>query len=430
MERKQIIVIVIIGFFMGLVGACSRSAGPLTQVTVQPAVISPNGDGVDDLARIRYTVNQTAHISIYLKDTNGQIYKLRDEATRPASPVAYEYLFNGISNGHLMPNGRYIWHVDANWQGGTQDFSGTLTIQDANLPFPKITEFTLSTDTISPNRDAIDDHVYINIGLSQKAKLNVYVVGANGFHYEVPRTEGLQQVTTNGQLSPGRYLYDYDGGINLGADPPPNGIYSVVAQSEDIIGQQDVLTHTLVITQSGRPVAEIVVQPNGEAVKWYGGGSGGLSHAPTDPRLITLPLGGTLYFTMAVRNTGIVPIRTAGPFTATECYDMDQNLYSKGYIQEPGAFRVGIDYETNPGADHPWRWGLGTLKDLDIVMHNGVKLYYLAPGKQVVVGGCIRFTHVPPRNPFNVYASLIQEDVEILPVNYHVSPVMVEIIKP
>jgi hypothetical protein len=109
---------------------------------------------------------------------------------------------------------------------------------------------------------------------------------------------------------------------------------------------------------------------------------------------------------------------------------MEQNLYSKNYQVESGAFRVGVDYETNPGMDHPWRWAVGTLDDLDVVDHNGQKLYYLAPGKQVLVRGCIVMTKVPPRNPFNVYASLIQEDVEILPVNNRVSPVTIQLVKP
>jgi hypothetical protein len=364
-----------------------------------------------------------------LTDQSGKRYLLRDAAERTASPAPYELLFNGISDGRLMPNGQYSWHVDVNWSGGTQTFKGPLVIHDANVPFPKISEFTLSTDTISPNRDAIDDHVYINVVLAQKSKLSVYVMGADGFRYEVQRVEGLRLVASDEQLEAGRYTYDYDGGINLGADPPPNGVYSVVAQTQDVIGQQDLLTHTLTITQSGRPVSEIVVQPDGQSVEWSTG-SGSIVRAPNDVNQITLGLSETLYFTMAVRNTGTVPIRTAGPFDNADCYSMDQNYYTKGFVQESGAFRVGVDYETNPGTDHPWRWGIGTLADLDVVDHNGTKLYYLAPDKQVVVRGCIRFTRLPPRNPFSVYASLIQEDVEILPVNYHVSPVSILLVKP
>ena len=429
MKLKHILAIFLIGLIAAPLSACNRGAGPLSQVTVSPSVISPNGDGIEDLAKISYKISETARVSIYLTDAAGKRYTLRENVERTSSPAAYELLFNGVSSGRLMPNGQYTWHVDANWSGGTQTFSGALTVKDANLPFPQIGEFTLSTNAISPNRDAIDDHVYINVVLAQKAKLSVYVIGANGFRYDVQRMEGLQLVTSDEDLAAGRYTYDYDGGINLGADPPPDGMYSVVAQTQDVIGQQDMLTHTLAITESGRPVAEIVVQPNGESVQW-GTQSGTTVRAPNETNLVTMGLGETLYFTMAVKNTGLVPIRTGGPFDAGDCYGMDQNYYSKGFVQESGAFRVGIDFETNTGADHPWRWGVGTLADLDVVDHNGTKLYYLAPGKQVLVRGCIRFTRVPPRNPFNVYASLIQEDVEIQPVNYHVSPVYIRLVKP
>jgi hypothetical protein len=428
MKLKHILAISLIGVAAVLLAACNQG-GALSQVTVNPSTITPNGDGVDDLAKISYKVSQTAHVTIYLIDQAGKRYLLRDDAERTPSPVGYELLFNGVSDGHLMPNGQYTWHVDASGPGGSQTFSGTLVIKDADLAFPKISEFTLSTDLISPNRDAIDDHTYINVVLAQTATLSVYVIGDSGFRYDVQRVEGYRLVASDDQLEPGRYTYDYDGGINLGADPPPNGIYTVVAQTQDVIGQQDTLTHTLTITQSGRPVAEIEVQPDGQSVEWSTK-NGTLVRDPNDTNQITLGLGETLYFTMAVRNTGTVPIRTAGPFDGSDCYEMDQNYYTKGFVQESGAFRVGVDFETNTGTDHPWRWGIGTLNDLDVVDHNGTKLYYLAPDKQVVVSGCIRFTRVPPRNPFNVYASLIQEDVEILPVNYHVSPVSILLVKP
>ena len=428
MKLKHILATSLIGLAVVLLAACNQGQ-PVAQVTVNPSVVSPNGDGTDDLAKISYKVSQTARVTIYLTDQSGKRYLLRDEAERTPSPVPYELLFNGVSDGRLLPDGQYTWHVDVNWSGGSQSFNGPFVIKDANLPFPKISEFTLSTNTISPNRDAIDDHVYINVVLAQKAKLSVYVIGDNRFRYEVQRVEGLRLVASDDQLDPGRYTYDYDGGINLGADPPPNGVYTVIAQTQDVIGQQDTLTRTLTITQSGRPVAEIVVQPDGQSVEWSTK-DGSLVRDPNDSTQITLGLSETLYFTMAVHNTGTVPIRTAGPFDANDCYDMDQNYYTKGFVQESGAFRVGVDFETNTGTDHPWRWGVGTLNDLDVVDHNGTKLYYLAPDKQVVVQGCIRFTRVPPRNPFNVYASLIQEDVEILPVNYHVSPVSILLVKP
>ena len=109
---------------------------------------------------------------------------------------------------------------------------------------------------------------------------------------------------------------------------------------------------------------------------------------------------------------------------------LDQNRYSKGFPEEPGVWRVGVDYETNNGEDHPFRWAVGTLNDLDVVEHNGAKLYYLAPGRQVVVRGCVTFSRIPVRNPFRLWGALIQEQVEISFVNSRVSPILVTLVKP
>ena len=410
--------------------ACSRGGGPLSDVSVQPAVISPNADGRDDIARIIYKVNQPADVSIYLSGPDGERYDLRAEAQRAPSPAPYELLFNGVSNGRLMPDGTYTWHVEAAADQGVQSYSGTLQITDADVPFPGIQELTLSSPVFSPNRDGIDDRVYINVVSSQPSKLNVYVIGDNGFRYEVQRREGLQALSAEGVLQPGRYSYDYDGGIDLGADPPPDGQYMLVAEAEDAVGQRDTVTASLTITNSGRPMAEIVVQPDGRGVQWSRAGSAPPVLGPNDTQRMTVGISETVYFTMAVRNTGLVPIRTAGPFDPEECYTLDENRYTKGFPQEPGVFRVGVDYETNTGADHPWRWAVGTLADLDVVERDGDKLYYLAPGKQALVRGCVRVTRVPVRNPFYLWVSLIHEDVEIAAINNRVSPVLVQVVEP
>ena len=412
-----------------VLAACGGSQPTLTEVSVKPSVLTPRADGQFDISRIAYTLSQPASISIFLTDSAGKRYSLRENVMRAASPAPYELLFNGVSNGQLLPNGDYTWHVEAQNAHGIQSATGLLKISSDGVPFPKISEMTMSTHLISPNRDAIDDHVYINVVLAQTATLNVYVVAPTGARYEVQRVEGLRRVSTNGELEAGRYSYDYDGGIDLGADPPPEGEYVLLAQTKDLIGQSDYFTSSLTITQSGRPVAEIVTQPDGSGVVWSAKGPK-VVRSPNETNFITMGISDTLYFTMAVRNVGTVPIRTGGPFDPNDCYTMNQNRYTKGFIQEPGAFRVGVDYDTNPGSDHPWRWGAGTLKDLDIVDHDGTKLYYLAPNKQVVVSGCIVLNRIPARNPFSVYASLIQEDVEILGVNYHVSPVLIQLVAP
>ena len=174
-----------------LVLAACAGGPPISDVSVAPSVISPNADGHDDLTQINYKINAQSRVSIYLTDAQGKRFDVRRDIDRPASPKPYSLLFNGIAEGRMMPNGDYTWHIDAlAADGRTTSAQGKLTIQDADVTFPKIIEFTASTGTFTPNRDAIEDHVYINVVTSKDAKLHVYVIGPNGFRYDVPRQEG------------------------------------------------------------------------------------------------------------------------------------------------------------------------------------------------------------------------------------------------
>lgn len=399
--------------------ACSDGRG-VGGVTVSPAVISPNADGREDVARIQYTVSGQASISIFLTDASGKRFNLRSNEQRAPSPAPYELLFSGVADGRLMPVGDYTWHVESDGSAGRQSFSGKLQIKDAIAPYPEIKDFSLSTQSLSPNRDAIDDHVYVNAFLTAPARFNVYVTGPNGYRFDVPRREGIRIVQPgNGEmLPPGRYEFDYDGGINSNAEPPPDGAYVLIAETQDAIGQRHTLTRQITLRDSGRPQAEITLS-DGDGMQWSRRGT-----------QTVLQVGDTLYFTTTVRNTGSVPIRTAGPFSDPEgknCYKMTENWYTKGFQQEPGIFRVGVNYDGNPGADHPFRWGIGSLAELDVVEQNGFKLYYLGINKQTVVRGCIVLDQIPVRNPFYIFGGFIQEDVDM--VNTRVTPLQIELVR-
>jgi hypothetical protein len=400
--------------------AACAGGPPLADLSVEPRAITPNADGDADIARVSYRVARDSTVSIYLLDAAGARIDIRTSANRPANPQPYTLLFNGIdAAGKPVPNGDYTMVVES----GADRLSRPLTISGAVTSAPRISELTTNpTDaTLTPNRDAIDDHVYINVGLATNAKLTVYVIGPDGFRQEIPRDELARRDNTSEYLDPGRYYFDYDGGINQNADPPPDGVYTLVAEAVDAVGLRDVLTRQLTIRDSGRPVAEIVAQPNGPSIQWQGAGQNSE---------VTVKLGDTIYFTATVSNYGTSPIRTDGPFDPAACYTLDENRYSKGYAEADGAWRFGVDFETNRGEDHPMRWGVGTVADLDAVERDGQTLYYLAPGKQVLVRGCVTFNRVPVRNPFQMWGSLIHENVEIAPVNSRVSPIRVTVVKP
>jgi hypothetical protein len=110
----------------------------------------------------------------------------------------------------------------------------------------------------------------------------------------------------------------------------------------------------------------------------------------------SVPLGGVLKLEVTVKNTGSVALRSTAPPPGTQ-YTSDENFNSKGYYEEPGAFRVGLDYEGNSvGREYPYRWGLG--KDL-------------APGESVTITGTLQVTLRTPRPEPHFFVGLVHEDV-------------------
>jgi hypothetical protein len=222
---------------------------------------------------------------------------------------------------------------------------------------------------------------------------------------DLPMAEKISSIK-RGQR--GLHQYDYDGGIDLGQNPPPNGVYTVRATVEDRLGQKMSVTTTLTIQDGGLPRAEIL---NGE-----------LKLSAT-----TLQIGQTLFFTLTVENYGNSPIRTSGPPAGTVYKSMGENANTLGEYDQSGVYRVGIMCQTCK-SDFPWRWALGTPDTLSkTVDENGHTQYYLLPGQRATItGGVVLDQIVASRNPQNFWAGLIHEDVAV--VNNGVDPQAITIV--
>jgi hypothetical protein len=207
----------------------------------------------------------------------------------------------------------------------------------------------------------------------------------------------------------GLHVFDYDAGVDLGAEPPPDGTYVVTARVEDTVGQVATLTDTLTIKDGGTPRAEFV--------------DGTVNFSKS-----SLLVGDTLYFTLTVENYGAVPIRTSGP-NPGYVYNLDQNYNVPGFAEESGAWRVGIDFDTSQ-RNYPFRWAVGNPDDLTVIEIEGKPYTYLMPGKKVQITGGIKITQKPPRDPLYFWAGLIHEDVEISAINNRVDPHSITIDQP
>jgi len=418
LRRYLLRAVILFGLILALT-ACAHQL-LLSNVSFSSEVITPNADHDTDVVLITYDLSRDAWVSVYFEDASGIIYYFRRHVRNgPSGDIPYQFYFAGVVDGYSLPgeafdgfsvekrvlqDGVYTWTVSAEDSDGlVEHASGTLTVEGADTSLPELRGFSVYPPVFSPNRDGIADRTTINVDLTKDVdELSVYLQGADALRYHVAEKESVSRANEAGW-----HEFDYDAGVDLGADPPPDGIYTVTMRARDAIGQWTVATGTLTMENGGVPRAYIL---NGE-VQWSAE---------------SVPLGDTLFFTLTVDNDSATPIRTSGPPPST-VYDSDQNYATLGAYVESGVFRVGIHCETSP-IDHPWRWAVGGPDDL--VKDQAGHLYLPAWGRAVVTGG-IRFVDVvDARNPQYCYASLIHEDVEISMVNYRVDPVRLYIEKP
>ena len=401
---------------LGPMAGCSLQP-LLSNVRVAPSRISPNADGKDDVTRISYHLSRSANLSIYFDNAAGERFYFRQERRR--SQGDYTVFWGGAIEGatlyetavtketvksRVLPDGTYTWFVEAVDDGGYKQVAkGSLEIAGADTTVPELQNFSVSPQVFTPNQDGIDDRVEITYYQTKQADVRVYLLGPTGTEYPIAEKE---RKVTKGDV--GLHIYDYDGGVDKGADPPPDGDYSVVAEAQDKVGSLVVVNSTLTIREGGVPRADIV--------------QASVAFAPK-----ILPLGGTLYFTATVENFGKVPIRTSGPEPGIH-YRGDQNFNSLKWYEEPGVWRFGIDFETNSsGRPYPYRYAIGGPGDLEVRTINGQQYRYLLPGQRAVITGSIEIVDAPPRNPIYFWAGVIHEDVGIDAFNDHVDPQQISI---
>ena len=149
-------------------------------------------------------------------------------------------LFSGVVDGfaldgetlpgqierRLIPNGDYAWQLEAETEDGSaMTASGALLIEDGDTPLPVMSEFRISPRIFSPNQDGVADRVGVNVYLEKEVeRLDVFLIGADGLRIPISA-----RVEERAYGEAGRHLFDYEGGIDLGVDPPPDGEYLVVA---------------------------------------------------------------------------------------------------------------------------------------------------------------------------------------------------------
>jgi hypothetical protein len=406
----------------------------LDQVSVEPAAISPNADGESDATRIAYRLSRPARVSIWFEDSTGQRYYFRDE--RPRSPGEYDVLWGGVIHtprwledefgrqqiqDWVLPDGAYTWVIEAATEDGeTARQEGTIALTDAETRVPEMRNFRVSRPVFTPNQDGIDDRTEISYFLPKDVtSTQVYLVDPDQPNVKHPIPE-QERSTPPGEE--GFHTHDYDGGVDRGADPPPDGTYVVVGEARDAAGNRVVVSTTLTLVEGGKPRASVV---NGDII-WSD------SANSLEGTEMWVHLGSTIVFTTYVENHGSVPIRTAGPWPGAH-YRSDQNYNTlaaeageDSWYEQPGLWRFGIRFDISE-TDFPYRWAVGRPDELERRVIDGVEQWYRLPGKRGTVTGSIELVEAPPRNELFAWGGLIHQWVGITAENNSVDPVFIHV---
>ena len=412
-------------------------ARPILQsASVTPASISPNADGLDDATRISYRLSRPAAVSIYFENATGKRYYFREDKPRSASE--YQVLWGGVihqpywleMDGSLgrqrveswvLPDGEYRWVIAAtDDRGDTQEAGGPIALSGGDTVVPELQSFGVTPPTFSPNQDGLEDRTGVSYSLNRDVdSVQVYLYEPSEPAVRYPLEEQERAVEPN---KAGYHYYDYDGGVDRGADPPADGRYVVVAEARDLAGHHVVVSSTLTIELGGQPRADVVQG----TIHWA---SAMRSQSGTE---LYTALGETLVFTTYVENYGTVPIRTSGPPSGT-CYRSDQNsntlaaeLDEDSWYQQAGVWRFGVNLDVSQ-SDFPYRWAVGKREELRCEAIDGREQCFLDPGERGTVRGCIELVGPFPRPDIYAWGGLIHEYVGIKSQNNYVDQVLLHI---
>jgi hypothetical protein len=409
----------------------------LYDVSVSPDTISPNADGTDDATNIAYQLSRNAVVSIYFENAEGERFYFRQE--RPRSAGDYSVQWGGGVNQRwwaegeygrqlveswVLPDGAYTWVVEATAEDGeSARAEGEITLAGGDTTVPELRKFAVTLPVFTPNQDGLADRTGVSYYLNKDVEnVSVYLYHPDEPDVRYPLEE-QERATMPGEA--GYHYYDYDGGVDRGADPPPDGTYFVVGEARDLVGHHVVASSTLTIVDGGKPRAEVV---NG-TIHWGG------AVRSLEGTEMYIPLGATLCFTTYIENYGRVPIRTSGPPSGAH-YRSDQNYNTlavesgeESWHQQAGVWRFGINFDISD-TDFPYRWAVGNPDELRCEMIEGHEQCFLDAGQRGTVPGCVEMVGPFPRDAIFAWGGLIHEYVGISAENNSVDTLLVHIDEP
>ncbi|MCX6364909.1 MAG: N-acetylmuramoyl-L-alanine amidase [Actinobacteria bacterium] len=148
-------------------------APELTEAGIRPGVFSPNGDGYDDTAKVRYVPSENCAIRVAIIDADGQVRR-RLTDWHSQSVAAHSAVWDGqvADGGKLVAaaEGEYKFSIECRDAAGNVSRRGVKIALDRTLGFP-----TAVPQTFSPNGDGVSDSTMLGFTLTRSAAVGLVV---------------------------------------------------------------------------------------------------------------------------------------------------------------------------------------------------------------------------------------------------------------
>ncbi|NLS75812.1 MAG: hypothetical protein GXY76_00990, partial [Chloroflexi bacterium] len=152
MRTRWLVILAVALAALALSGCGARAL--LSNVTIEPGVISPNADGTDDVAAIRYKITDNARVSMYFVDGAGARHAFREDVRRSPSKDEYVAFFGGSIDGRLLPDGDYTCVIEAKAEDGRAvREEKPLVIRGGDKDRIEIRNLVIAPNVFTPNRD-------------------------------------------------------------------------------------------------------------------------------------------------------------------------------------------------------------------------------------------------------------------------------------
>ena len=178
----------------------------LQQLKVAPTIVTPNGDGRGDLAKISYRLTAPATVTATILDGLGDTVATLFSRRRPAG--VNDFAWTNVT----LPDGRYRLSLLARNSAGKQAQSTAPLVVDRTLA-----GFAASAVAISPNGDGRFDSLDFSFRLLAPARVQMRIL----------RGPTLVATPLDAQLEAGPQRLTWDGG------GLPDGRYSAVVSARD-----------------------------------------------------------------------------------------------------------------------------------------------------------------------------------------------------